>query len=737
MLMSLTLKNFKQHSDIHLDFTRGVNVITGENFAGKSSLLHGILYAWFGSLAVPGGQKIIQKRGTDRHSAEVSWAMGESVYHIKRTSSLCNLWRNGKEDADLVATGATPVATHMIELFGMDRAEFCDIKYSEQKKAEQMLTMGAPRVHALIEKIVDAERVNQVIDRTKREWQNIDTQLEVMPKFNVEELLSTKESLEALTAQHNTVVATLSVQLVDAQARFAVTNNELQSLRTNSALQIQAVSRYFELSRELASVEASFQEAMGKLNNRPVLSPLPDIQRAIAETQARLAGFETATSLWTTYDINHRTALTTLNHYTAKVTQCEGIVAGIPVHKESKDQLRAEDEQLSAERQTVKDELAVAKSHLTHLLSGKENSTCHTCNRPFEGQDIETIESQIAGTTTLVDQLNKKLTEKDERLQVCRTKIVETTNRENAEYDLEGAIQAKQQAQTSMDGVEAPTVSRPSAVLVAQAKEELTKLQQQGRDVEIEAVTLENLRERVSSLVSKRNELSGQLAQLVEQNKLTQEQVTPGNTTRPFQSEIQALEIQYSDLDRQSRTLSEELTRNKEAIALLDGKLANVSEKILAASQSKAETQVLQKRSDLCKKLNKLLRDNKDTFLGEVWARVTSYATLVAQTCTGGKISEVSRTADGKFEYWEDGEVFPVEAASGAQRSIMGLGVQLALSEMLPSPFDALLLDEPTADMSDTVSMSLAALLSKMGSQVLMISHREMDGAVSDNSIHV
>ena len=81
--------------------------------------------------------------------------------------------------------------------------------------------------------------------------------------------------------------------------------------------------------------------------------------------------------------------------------------------------------------------------------------------------------------------------------------------------------------------------------------------------------------------------------------------------------------------------------------------------------------------------------------------------------------------------------MFPVEAASGAQRSIMGLGVQLALSEMLPSSLEALMLDEPTADMSETVSLALATLLSKSDNQILMISHRELDGAVSDNAIHL
>ena len=94
------------------------------------------------------------------------------------------------------------------------------------------------------------------------------------------------------------------------------------------------------------------------------------------------------------------------------------------------------------------------------------------------------------------------------------------------------------------------------------------------------------------------------------------------------------------------------------------------------------------------------------------------------------------READGPFSYPEGGHTFSVKGcASGAQKSIMGLGVQFALAEMLPTSMQTVLLDEPSADMDAEHSAALAALLRSTGKQVILVSHREMDAAVADHVI--
>ena len=48
MLNKVTIKNFRQHEELVVDFTDGVTVVRGENEAGKSTIFEAISYAMFG-----------------------------------------------------------------------------------------------------------------------------------------------------------------------------------------------------------------------------------------------------------------------------------------------------------------------------------------------------------------------------------------------------------------------------------------------------------------------------------------------------------------------------------------------------------------------------------------------------------------------------------------------------------------------------------------------------------------
>lgn len=739
MITNLTLKNFKQHEHVNIDFSNGVNTITGENFAGKSSLLHGLLYAWWGALAVPGGQKLVQKRGTSGHSAEVTWVEGGDTYHIKRTSSLCNLWKNGKEEEHLVATSSSAVGVKLTELFGMDRSEFCDIKYAEQKRAEQMLTLGAARVHSLIEKIVDAERVNNVIEKTKSEVSRLGIQLETIPSYNIPELLEAKQSFDTSLEGSKVTLQEVTVQHDTAQAQLVEASEQLQELKTKSALVVQSVRQYEQLSRELDSAAEQLGIARAKLDSRPQLSTKESVDSAIAVLKEKIEKSEAALLLWNRYEQDSGSAKATLDHcanglkvYTEAVEKLPVIPEGVPSEDEVYQRINKVKIQVEQER----DKAAVARSHLAHLRSGEKDAVCHTCNRALEGADVDNIKVQVAdqekvlsALLTSMEVLHKEL----EELDSLANQYSDTASAKAALQTVEAEYVA---AKEQYEQIEAPTVSQPSQILVAQDKSTLEKLQQEERDIALEGITKEHLAAEISRTTELQTALSVRITKLVEESGLTPAQLQNG-AADTYKEETSAVQSKVYNLDELVRKHAQVISRCREEAATLTEKLNSITEKILLAKETEDSKKAMVVRRDACKRLNKFLRDNKDTFLAEIWSKVMRYATSVAQTCTGGKISEVNRTSDGKFEYWEDGEVFPVEAASGAQRSIMGLGVQLALSEMLPSAFDALLLDEPTADMSETVSMSLAALLSKSGSQVLMVSHREMDGTVSDNSIHL
>ncbi|MEO0213723.1 MAG: AAA family ATPase, partial [candidate division WOR-3 bacterium] len=48
IISSLRLRDFLVHEDSEIEFKEGLNVITGENGSGKSSIIQAIYYALFG-----------------------------------------------------------------------------------------------------------------------------------------------------------------------------------------------------------------------------------------------------------------------------------------------------------------------------------------------------------------------------------------------------------------------------------------------------------------------------------------------------------------------------------------------------------------------------------------------------------------------------------------------------------------------------------------------------------------
>jgi len=115
MLTKLKLTDFKRHKELELDLTQGLNIIVGQNYSGKSSILHGIRFVLGGYSAVPGGKAVAVRDGAKNAKGELFWEMGGSTFHMKRSGSNATLSRDGEE----IAKGATPCAAELEKLFGM------------------------------------------------------------------------------------------------------------------------------------------------------------------------------------------------------------------------------------------------------------------------------------------------------------------------------------------------------------------------------------------------------------------------------------------------------------------------------------------------------------------------------------------------------------------------------------------------------------------------------------------
>ncbi len=162
MLQKLTLQNFKRHRDLTIDFTSGINCVRGGNEYGKSSVLHAIGYALFGSKSL-------------NVSLDEAVTWGEPVSTLKVTLTLqlqgdTFTFARGKSGAEVLkngvvfCTGQNEVTSLAAQLMGADTNVAGKLFLASQNGIRGALEEGPKALSVLIEDLSDMAIFDQILD---------------------------------------------------------------------------------------------------------------------------------------------------------------------------------------------------------------------------------------------------------------------------------------------------------------------------------------------------------------------------------------------------------------------------------------------------------------------------------------------------------------------------------------------------------------------------------------------
>lgn len=133
MLISLTLRNFLRHKELHIDFPeKGLVTITGPHATGKSTILMAIRFALFGASALNGG--VADIKGSETRL--VFRVRGED-HTVTRTAEGAMLIKDG----ELLAKGANAVNTAIVNLLGFGLKVFDAAVCANQGAIEALSSM--------------------------------------------------------------------------------------------------------------------------------------------------------------------------------------------------------------------------------------------------------------------------------------------------------------------------------------------------------------------------------------------------------------------------------------------------------------------------------------------------------------------------------------------------------------------------------------------------------------------
>ncbi len=687
MLITLTLTNFQKHAHLTHTFQPGLTLVTGPNWAGKTTILRAVLYALFGTSAVNVKAGNLVSRNNPGMEVSLTFQVGEQHYQVVRGPKKAEL----RQDSALVASGQNPV-TAMIESLIGDAKSFLTFQTARQGEASGLLTLGAAKLAQHIDTVTGVDTVDQVLEWAKAARDA----LAAVPGLLAEAERGHQGYLTRLETLEQEL-APLQAELSAHQEALSVAQQAATAAHQAWSAAIHGLTAYQAYARELGEFTRRRDEAESDLRSAwRDLEQYPE--QDVAAVYQRLAALQDAAqtqalqvqawqSWQTQYDALERGVAALLPQ-----------TASMPLPELAEAEVAAET--ALRDWQAALDAFSQAQVSLT-------SATCHACGRPFAEHDVGKAEARLAVAQLHVEQLQPAV-------DAARTRYNNLRQKQSAQDSIQQQIVALQTQQRALIRPPEPGPAPDSAELAAAQSQYQAAVQGQARRAQA-------LKELQAAEATQR-QASAWLASVVAAPEVAQEQVD--QALRDYHAAYQAYQLEdqlAGNLRMREYALQQELAGARTALDLATSSLAPLRQQA--------------QRNELLAQLMKYLRDSRERFTTQAWANLLAYASTFVQEASGGALTELRRTAGGEFTYVEDGEELPLELASGQQLAILGVAAKLALAAAVGSSFEVLLLDEVSAAASDDNALQLATCLARTGQQTLLVSHRDADAAVAADVI--
>jgi hypothetical protein len=346
---------------------------------------------------------------------------------------------------------------------------------------------------------------------------------------------------------------------------------------------------------------------------------------------------------------------------------------------------------------------------------------CFACNRPFDSAEhLEQHKLKLAETKAdfvsaglAYETLRKELAEFDES-----TKGFYRGSKEQYQKQVD---EAEDTARSELANalMNLPVLSEPE---FREIEERLVEAKQDLLASKCEFITAKSFEQQHDLLVNQMLRMIRELEQVeliatdwTEESLQECEKAVALLEKRSHESDVHLQELRYAVKDLENQTKSAQTQFDK------------------AKAEQEKRTR-LEKEQAQCKDLQKYLRDNRSRMMSETWEAITALTSGYTADITEGLINNLTRDESGDFYVQEGNFNIPVAELSGAREGIVGLSLRIALGRAFFGGNSFILLDEVDAAATDYNSAAIAATLSGLDTQVLMVSHRQ---GVSDSAANV
>ncbi len=770
-LISLKLRNFRQHKETDILFQDGITGIIGRNGAGKSTLLEAIAWALYGQKAVQrmdrGKADTIRSRGSKRGEvpeATLDFELAGQRFRVVRRLNDAALFSGETQ----LATGTENVTSKVGQILGMDTQAFFTSFFTGQKDLAFLNDVSSKGREAYIGKLLGYERLSKARalanDEKLQCGRTIDGLLQGLgdpetikarkagQKAALDEASAKLAKAEALASKAqeelDTIVPEVDASL-DKHRRHESLSADLNLKRSQEVAIRQNIAREQRERDRIKAAQAEVQELEPLVREYEQLKARNEQLLELKAADAERSGIQTAISQTTTQISRALESIRGLEKQFAVLADLRMRADAVTQQNtQMRSELEAAQRDLVRRRSVAEAGARTARArqselaeHLRQVEQAGPDGVCPTCERPL-GAEFDKVTGQMKRDLTAAGQAVREM---DAEIATLKAQPAEVTRLEtqfeHSEKSLVVAREAVTRAETAGEQLKREQVQLVG--LRAQLKASEEKLS--AIEGEFDPQELERIRKRGGELRPKRDRLTQLQVQVARRDEVERElsaQTARLNDLLKNAAEVEAQiaalvfdEKAHNELvasrkkaEVAAQTAREEAASIKADVQTVEALLKDIERQ---EEEQKSRLKVLdEKRSEQrhLEALVQALDELRAALSAQIKPRLEEAASDFLSQVAPERYSQMDLDDDFAPRLYEEGEHKPV--VSGGEEDILHLCLRLGVSQMIADragiALGLLILDEVFGSLDEMRRENVIALLDNLkGSfpQILLITH--------------
>lgn len=752
MITSIELANWKTHKNTKLEFSKGTNVLIGMMGAGKSSVMDGISYAFFGTFPAIRHRKtstenLITNRPKQEREATVklTFTTEGNTYEVERQIFLDGAARATlKKNGQYLQSQPERVTEEISKILKVDYDLFSRAIYSEQNGMDYFLRLKSKDRKEQIDELLGLDRFFVAEDNAGTLITRIKDSIEEANKTAAGlDIAKLKTQLSEYEGQKEKLLAEkarIADELLQKRTQLSKTESELKSMREQHNKKIELARRVAELGSRLDLVNEEIRKIEEKKlgDIEKIRDSIKKLDGKEKDVEKRIAGAVEAERNANAELARSSTEVSYLKSRKAERDALAGKSAGIDLPKleseiSSQEGHLQELEKMLASHASKKEEtekwIAELKKHISKCPVCERDLTEEMIGKLLEGKSALLKEAEEGAKA-----VRKEIGEERKRADTTKKDLDSLRVVFSKLGDYEGIDKQLSESETKMDS--AKSVLEKQRKEIESIRKEENEIRREKNMLSSAYSDLERRERHVAEsrqLKETYSKLSAEAEMIVVDDKKLEGLEAAGkaasSAVAKAESELGAHVNYIKEKESQISDKKTEISKIEEIYSEIKEK-GGALEDLYKFREALRETQI-QMRNRLVGSINSVMQ--------EIWPELYPYTDYTGVRLEAEESDYMLKllTSPLGTEKWEEVDAI----ASGGERSIACLAMRIAFALVLAPNLKWLILDEPTHNIDqDGLSKFISVFndtLPKIIDQIFIITHDEKLKQASNSRIYL